>query len=54
MPIPSASASLPVRTQSTPSAAAAFEVSMLLIRACACGDITTTPWHWRGSAMSST
>ena len=33
MPIPSASASAPVRTQSTPSAAAAFVVSMFLIRA---------------------
>jgi hypothetical protein len=39
----SAITSAPVSTASTPSAALAFAVSTRVMRACACGDMTTTP-----------
>ena len=50
----SAATSAPVSTSSTPGAALAFAVSIFLMRACACGESSTTPWHMPGSTMSST
>ena len=42
-PILSVAASAPVRTQRTPGAARAAAVSMLLMMAWACGEVTATP-----------
>ena len=42
-----------VYTATTPGAAAALAVSMLLITAWACGDRTMKAWAWCGRFMSS-
>ena len=48
------SASAPVATAATPSAARAAAVSMLRIRACACGLRTNATWSMRGNSTSVT
>src|SRR5262249_15008964 len=53
-PTLSVAASAPVRTHSTPGAALALLASSRLMIACACGESTATPKHWRGNAMSAT
>ena len=52
-PMPSAAISSPLRTATTPSAAAAAEESIPLMLACACGDRTTAAKVMRGRTMSS-
>ena len=43
-----------VSTAITPGTAAALEMSIFLMRACACGERTKSPYSMLGSLMSST
>ena len=52
-PMPSAAKSAPVKTATTPGAAAAAFVSMPPSRALACGLRRIWAWSWPGRLMSS-
>ena len=45
--------SSPSNTAITPGAFSAFDLSTLLIVACACGERTNTAYDWLGSVTSS-